>query len=142
MERYALSALCLGLFLLIHQSQCTNKVIFISFDGFRHDYLDMAKAKGINISAFEEIRSQGFQAIVNNVMTTLTFPSHFSMATGRNVENHGLVGNKFYDPETAKKYAYTNSNNNVEPEWFEYAGSEALWATNERHGYRSAVFSW
>nr|CDS33668.2 ectonucleotide pyrophosphatase:phosphodiesterase [Hymenolepis microstoma] len=142
MERCALSTLCLGLFLLIHQSTCTNKVIFISFDGFRHDYLDLAKEKGINISAFEEIRSQGFQARVNNVMITLTFPSHYAMATGRNVENHGLVGNEFHDPKTAKSYVYTNNSNNIEPEWFEYGGSEPLWATNERHGHRSSVFSW
>ncbi|VUZ46516.1 unnamed protein product [Hymenolepis diminuta] len=142
MERCVLSTLCLFIFLLVHQSQCTNKVIFISFDGFRHDYLDMAKKYGRNISAFEEIRSQGFQAKVNNVMVTLTFPSHYAMATGRNVENHGLVGNHFYDPSMKKTYSYTNNYDNIEPEWFEYGGSEPIWATNERHGHRSSVFEW
>ncbi|KAH9277624.1 Ectonucleotide pyrophosphatase/phosphodiesterase family member 5 [Echinococcus granulosus] len=89
---------CLFLFAFIYSTFCANKVLFISFDGFRHDYLDMAEKAGRNISAFKRIRDAGFQAEVQNVMITLTFPSHYAMATGRNVENHGLVGNDFYDP--------------------------------------------
>ncbi|KAL5106717.1 Bis 5'-adenosyl triphosphatase enpp4 [Taenia crassiceps] len=121
---------------------CKNKVIFISFDGFRHDYLDMAEKAGRNISAFKQVRESGFQAVVQNVMITLTFPSHYAMATGRNVENHGLVGNNFYDVEQGKKYNYKKSERNMESVWFEYGGAEPLWATNERHGGRSCVFQW
>ncbi|VDM18737.1 unnamed protein product, partial [Hydatigera taeniaeformis] len=112
---------------LVCSAYCTNKVLFISFDGFRHDYLDMAAEKGKNISAFKQIREAGFQAEVQNVMITLTFPSHYAMATGRNVENHGLVGNSFHDPETWASYYYTNSTNNIQSSWFEYAGAEPLW---------------
>uniref|UniRef100_A0A5K3F465 Ectonucleotide pyrophosphatase/phosphodiesterase family member 5-like n=1 Tax=Mesocestoides corti TaxID=53468 RepID=A0A5K3F465_MESCO len=123
-------------------SECTNKVIFVSFDGFRHDYLEMAAAKGRNISAFDHIRKQGFQAEVQNVMLTLTFPSHYAMATGRNVENHGLVGNKFFDERLNKSFKYKDPRRNMESDWFEYAGAEPLWQTNERHGHRSCVFQW
>lgn len=134
--------LCVLLTGLVHVSQCANKVIFISFDGFRYDYLDMAEEQDRNISAFKALREAGFQAEVQNVMSTLTFPSHFAMATGRYVENHGLVGNNFYDPIKNQFYSYTNNYRNAESDWFEYGDSEPLWATNERHGGRSCVFQW
>ncbi|CDS43587.1 ectonucleotide pyrophosphatase:phosphodiesterase [Echinococcus multilocularis] len=142
MLRYTLVGHCLLLLTFIYSTFCANKVLFISFDGFRHDYLDMAEKAGRNISAFKRIRGAGFQAEVQNVMITLTFPSHYAMATGRNVENHGLVGNNFYDPELGKKYSYKKSERNLESPWFEYAGAEPLWSTNERHGSRSCVFQW
>ena len=139
---YMPTALCLILLALLPISQCANKVIFISFDGFRYDYMDLAKLAGRNISALERIRDNGFQADVESVMLTLTFPSHYAMATGRTVENHGLVGNNFYDPDLNETYAYTNSEKNTQSMWFEYAGAEPLWVTNERHGGRSCVFQW
>nr|CUU97963.1 hypothetical transcript [Hymenolepis microstoma] len=136
--------LCLSILFVgfVQISQSAKKVIFISFDGFRHDYLDMAEEQGRNISAFKAIREQGFQAEVQNVMLTLTFPSHYAMATGRTVENHGLVGNNFFDPRYGLVYNYKNNEKNIQPMWFEYGGSEPLWKTNERHGGRSCVFQW
>lgn len=142
MMRCAIWGQCLLLLAFSFPSHCANKVIFISFDGFRHDYLEMAKAKGKNISAFEQLRNAGFQAVVQNVMVTLTFPSHYTMATGRNVENHGLVGNKFYDPDLRKSFSYKKTERNMESPWFEYGGAEPLWITNERHGGRSCVSQW
>ncbi|KAH9277641.1 Bis(5'-adenosyl)-triphosphatase enpp4 [Echinococcus granulosus] len=143
MLRYTLVGHCLLLLLtFIYSAYCANKVLFISFDGFRHDYLDMAEKAGRNISAFKRIRDAGFQAEVQNVMITLTFPSHYAMATGRNVENHGLVGNNFYDPVIDRKYNYKKTEKNIQSSWFEYADAEPLWSTNERHGSRSCVFQW
>ncbi|KAL5106607.1 Ectonucleotide pyrophosphatase/phosphodiesterase family member 5 [Taenia crassiceps] len=142
MERHMLLRQLTLLLTFTYSAYCANKVLFISFDGFRHDYLDMAEKAGRNISAFKQVRESGFQAVVQNVMITLTFPSHYAMATGRNVENHGLVGNNFYDPATDRKYNYKRTEKNVQSHWFEYGGAEPLWATNERHGGRSCVFQW
>ncbi|KAL5106672.1 Bis 5'-adenosyl triphosphatase ENPP4 [Taenia crassiceps] len=140
--RCAIWGQCLLLLILTYSAYCANKVLFISFDGFRHDYLDMAEKAGRNISAFKQVRESGFQAVVQNVMITLTFPSHYTMATGRYVENHGLVGNKFYDPDLQKSFSYKKPERNMESEWFEYGDAEPLWSTNERHGGRSCVFQW
>ncbi|KAM3185405.1 hypothetical protein ACTXT7_006451 [Hymenolepis weldensis] len=142
MLKYALLCLTLVFVGLIQISQSANKVIFISFDGFRYDYLDMAEKKGRNISAFKALREQGFQADVENVFVTLTFPSHYAMATGRTVENHGLVGNDFYDPKEELFYHYKDKVNNMESVWFDYGHSEPIWLTNERHGGKSCVFQW
>ncbi|VDO08908.1 unnamed protein product [Rodentolepis nana] len=136
--------LCLSILFvsLVQVSYGAKKVIFISFDGFRHDYLDMAEKEGRNISAFKAIREQGFQAEVQNVMLTLTFPSHYAMATGRTVENHGLVGNNFFDPRYGLAYNYKKNEKNIQSWWFEFGGAEPIWNTNERHGGRSCVVQW
>ncbi|KAL5106787.1 Bis 5'-adenosyl triphosphatase enpp4 [Taenia crassiceps] len=131
-------------FLLLLCSTCySQKVILISLDGFRHDYIEYALKNGKNVSAFQKIASQGFRGMqVQNVMVTLTFPSHFTLATGRTVEHHGLVGNTFWDPTTEENYKYTDSKKNLQPQWFTMNNNEQLWLTNQRNGGKSGVVYW
>ncbi len=125
------------------QTCLSSKVILVSLDGFRHDYIEMAKSHGYNVSAFEKITELGFRAMkVNNVMLSLTFPSHYSMATGRYTETHGLVGNSFWDPGFQARYKYTNSSINLESRWFEQNGNEPIWLTNQRLGHKSGLVYW
>ncbi|KAM3171077.1 hypothetical protein ACTXT7_017333, partial [Hymenolepis weldensis] len=120
-----------------------SKVILISFDGFRHDYLEMAKKNNKNISAFEYLESQGFRGMqVLSVMPSLTFPSHFTLATGRYTENHGLVGNTFYDPNFKDKYIYTNAEKQMESKWFTNNNNEPIWLSVQRNGGKSGVMYW
>ncbi|VDM22246.1 unnamed protein product [Hydatigera taeniaeformis] len=120
-----------------------QKVILVSLDGFRHDYIEYALQNGRNVSAFQKIAKQGFRGMqVQNVMVTLTFPSHFALATGRTVEHHGLVGNTFYDPDLKDYYKYTNSTKNLQPQWFTMNHNEQIWLTNQRNGGKSGVVYW
>ena len=42
------------------------------------------------------------------VFPTKTFPNHYSIATGMYVENHGLIGNQFFDKKLkCRKRQYT-----------------------------------
>lgn len=141
------SFLCLSTFFLllfflrpVWTSQ--SKVIVVSMDGFRHDYLDMAKAQGRNISAFEELYNRGFRARIKPVMPTITFPTHFATATGRYVEHHGIVNNQFYDPQLNESFSYKNSEDGRDPKWWNYNGDEPLWMTNERNGHKSCAYFW
>ncbi|VDM34835.1 unnamed protein product [Hydatigera taeniaeformis] len=120
-----------------------QKVILVSLDGFRHDYIEYALQNGRNVSAFQQIAKEGFRGMqVHSVMVTLTFPSHFTLATGRTVEHHGLVGNTFYDPDLKDYYKYTNSTKNLQPQWFTMNHNEQIWLTNQRNGGKSGVFYW
>nr|CDS33667.2 ectonucleotide pyrophosphatase:phosphodiesterase [Hymenolepis microstoma] len=120
-----------------------SKVILISFDGFRHDYIEMAKAQKRNVSAFEYLESQGFRGMeVLSVMPSLTFPSHFALATGRYTENHGLVGNTFYDSKLKDNYTYKNSEKQLESKWFSYNNNEPIWLSVKRHGGKCGVMYW
>nr|VZI39589.1 unnamed protein product [Spirometra erinaceieuropaei] len=118
------------------------KVVLVSLDGFRHDYIEMAKEKGRNVSAFEEIARDGFRAEVQNVFITITFPTHYSIATGRYVENHGLYNNQYRDPKFKESFSYKNATQQMDPKWLEYNNNEPIWLTNQRHGSRSCVFYW
>ncbi|BHF83060.1 Bis(5'-adenosyl)-triphosphatase enpp4 [Sparganum proliferum] len=119
-----------------------NKVILVSLDGFRWDYIEVAKNASRNVSAFEEIAAAGFRAEVKNVFTTITFPTHFSIATGRYVENHGLYNNKFYDPKLNRTFSMRETADALDPVFLNYNKNEPIWITNQRHGKRSCVFFW
>ncbi|VDP92529.1 unnamed protein product [Echinostoma caproni] len=119
-----------------------GKVLIISLDGFRHDYLELAKLAEINISAFKRIWNSGFRAMrVQNEFISRTGPNHFTIATGLHEESHGLVDNSFYDPHLNATFALTDTTQANDSRWFD-VGAEPIWVTNERHGYRSAVNAW
>ncbi|VDN11624.1 unnamed protein product [Dibothriocephalus latus] len=128
--------------LLLLCAFCNAKLILVSLDGFRHDYIEMAKKAGKRVEAFEEIAAAGFRAEVQNIFITITFPTHLAMATGRYVENHGLFDNDFYDPIFNETFSYKSAKNQMEDKWNNYNNNEPIWLTNQRHGNRSCVFNW
>ena len=71
------------------------------------------------------------------VFPTLTFPNHYSIATGLYPENHGLVGNDFPDQVRNKWYSLKNRES-VEDRWF--YGGEPIWVTAETQGMVAASF--
>lgn len=132
-----------AILLLLFATCYAQKVILISLDGFRHDYIEKALAANKNVSAFLKMTEKGFRAKeVESVMVSLTFPSHYSLATGRTVERHGLVGNTFWDPDLEDNYVYTDATKNMQPDWFIMNGNEPIWLTNQRMGGKSGVFYW
>ena len=64
-------------------------VILVSFDGFRHDYV--AKYNPPNFKNFIANGAQA-EAIIPS-FPSKTFPNHYSIVTGLNPGNHGLVDN-------------------------------------------------
>ena len=82
----------------------TNKqyVVMISLDGFRHDYIELHKAKHLNA-----IAKQGVRAVsMTPVYPSNTFPNHLSLVTGLLPKNHGIVNNRFYDKSRPKKEGF------------------------------------
>jgi predicted AlkP superfamily pyrophosphatase or phosphodiesterase len=65
--------------LLTPVTSLTEKVLLVSFDGFRWDYLDIVPG----LTNFPKFAKEGTLApYMNNTFTTLTFSTHYSMATG------------------------------------------------------------
>lgn len=58
---------------------------------------------------------------------SVTFPNHYSMATGLHPDHHGLVNNFFYAPDLDSVYVMGNPN----PAFF---GGEPIWNTAESRG--------
>ena len=65
-----------------------GRVLLISFDGFRYDYLDRASASLPNMREIAE--STGVRSELLNAFVTKTFPNHYTLATGLYEESHGM----------------------------------------------------
>ncbi|MEE3330646.1 MAG: ectonucleotide pyrophosphatase/phosphodiesterase [Myxococcota bacterium] len=106
------------------------RVILISLDGIRHDYLDRE-----GLPAFARLASEGAAAKrLLPVFPSITFPTHVSLATGAYPDVHGIVGNRFWDSERGEEYDYS-----AEANWLE---AEPIWIAAERQGIPAAVFFW
>ena len=61
-----------------HNLHTKQRVVLISFDGFRHDFVERH-----NLGAFKKFARRGVRSSsLKPVFTTKTFPNHFTMATG------------------------------------------------------------
>ncbi|KAJ3518809.1 hypothetical protein NM208_g14373 [Fusarium decemcellulare] len=70
---------------------------------------------------------------------SVTFPNHYTLATGLYPESHGIVSNTFWDPEFQAQFYYTDPNKSLDPKWW---GGEPFWVTAEKQGVRSAIHMW
>ena len=107
-------------------------VVLVSFDGFRHDYLARYDTPG-----FDRVADTGGGAdALIPVYPSLTFPSHYSIATGLYPEHHGIVGNRFFDPVRGEAYHYRNTATVQDGTWY---GGEPIWVTAETQGMVAAA---
>jgi predicted AlkP superfamily pyrophosphatase or phosphodiesterase len=110
-------------------------VILISADGFRHDLAD--KYHAINLQG---LRNRGVAAKgMIPSYPTLTFPNHYSIATGLYPAHHGLVDNTFYDPQKLQLYRIGNRQAVEDSSWY---GGTPLWVLAEQQQMISACFYW
>lgn len=150
------ASLCVvNLFDFCHSHSEHDLVLVISFDGFRWDYIQKAKAASKSTPNFDFLIQNGVSIKppggVKNTFTTLTFPNHYSLATGMYQENHGVVHNEMYDPDTNETFRMTPLQQRDAKWWnngSETGGPEPIWITNEKDGVgalykkRSGVYFW
>lgn len=133
--------LCI-LFLLIFTafgcSQTTKespKVLLISFDGFRADYLSKTETPNFDAIIAEGVTTEGMIP----VFPTKTFPNHYAIATGLYPQNNGLIANNMYDPEMNMRYSIGDREQVENPAWY---GGEPIWNTAEKNGVRAGTMFW
>jgi predicted AlkP superfamily pyrophosphatase or phosphodiesterase len=108
-------------------------LILVSIDGFRWDYMDRYPTPNMN-----RIAAAGSKAErLIPVFPTLTFPNHYTIATGLYPSHHGLVANYFPDRALNKWYSLKDRES-VENRWF-YSG-EPIWVTAETQGMVAAAY--
>ena len=128
------------LILFIVFSSCENHqddsyVLLISFDGFRADYLDWFDTPNMDRFIKKGVRAKGLIP----VFVSKTFPNHYSIATGMYAENHGLIGNHFYDAELDETYSLSDRSKVQDPKFY---GGEPIWVTAEKQGLKTASYFW
>ncbi len=107
----------------------------VSFDAFRHDYIDRFRPP-----AFLEVASRGVRASsLIPSFPSKTFPNHLTIATGLYPGHHGIVGNAFFDPSRRQWYRLNDTTAVRDSSW--YSG-EPIWVTAERAGVKSGVYFW
>ncbi|GJP51834.1 hypothetical protein CLOM_g10965 [Closterium sp. NIES-68] len=108
-------------------------VILVSLDGFRHGYHLKADTPNLNrLLAEGTFAEHGMLP----VFPSLTFPSHYSMATGLLPASHGIIANKFRNPANHSD-VFTPAT--IDPRWWL---GEPIWATVNRQGLRAATVFW
>lgn len=108
-------------------------VVLVSFDGFHPGYLER-----YDTPHFDRLAARGMRAAgLVSVFPSLTFPAHYSIATGMHPEAHGVVGNRFFDPARGAEFSYRRREDAQDGSWW---GGEPIWVTAETQGMVSAAF--
>ncbi len=89
-------------------------LILVSIDGFRWDYPDPGITPTLDRIAANGIRAQELVP----VFPTLTFPNHYSIATGLYPANHGLIGNRFPSKDRTKFYSLYDRDSVQDGSWY------------------------
>lgn len=114
------------------QSSSKTKLLLISFDGFRWDYVDRRP----DLKSFQYLRENGVKAdYLKAAFPTQTSPNHMSIATGQYVESHGVTHNCDYNisaGEVRSNWYSTLLNN----DWWDN-GAEPIWTTAVNQGLQS-----
>lgn len=117
------------------QSATAPYIILISFDGFRHDYVQKYDAPN-----FKKFISEGVSAeAMLPSYPSKTFPNHYSIVTGMYPNNHGLVDNNFYDSDLDIQYSIGNRKVVENPAFY---GGLPLWQLAQQNGMKSASYFW
>ncbi|KAG5952895.1 hypothetical protein E4U58_000601 [Claviceps cyperi] len=110
--------------------------IILSLDGFRADFLH----RGLTPRLSALIREGISPPYMTPSFPSLTFPNHYTLATGLYPEAHGIVGNSFWDPDLQAEFYYTDPARSLDPRW--WAAGEPFWISAEKQGIRAAVHMW
>ncbi len=117
------------------QQEPTPYVIMVSFDGFRHDYVENYNAPNFKAFIKEGVAAE---AMIPS-FPSKTFPNHYSLVTGLYPDHHGLVDNTFYDSELDLQYSIGNRERVENPAFY---GGLPLWQLVQQNGMKSASYFW
>ncbi len=110
-------------------------ILVVSFDGFRYDYTNLVDTPNFNDLAESGIKAESLIP----VFPSLTFPNHYSIATGSYSGSHYITSNTFFSKVLNQKYSLYDKNAVRDAKFYR---SEPIWVTAERQGIRTASFYW
>ena len=112
-----------------------NYVLLVSLDAFRWDYSKIYNTPNLNKLAKDGVKADR----MFSSFPTVTFPNHYSIATGLYPDHHGLINNSFSAPDLGLFYRMGDRTAVENPAFY---GGEPIWVTAEKQGIRSASFFW
>lgn len=112
-----------------------SKLLLVSFDGFRYDYLSKTDTPNFDALVKSGVISDGLIP----VFPSKTFPNYYAIATGLYPENNGFIGNSMYDSEMDRFFSMGDREQVENPEWY---GGEPIWNTVEKNGKKAGTMFW
>lgn len=109
--------------------------ILISLDGFRADFVN----RGLTPRLHAFIKEGVSPLYMLPSFPSVTFPNHYTLATGLYPESHGVVGNTFWDPTLKEEFYYTDPKRSMDPKWWL---GEPFWVTAQKQGLKTAIHMW
>lgn len=109
--------------------------IIFSLDGFRADFLKQGLTP--RLSSF--IKEGVSPLYMLPSFPSVTFPNHYTLATGLYPEAHGVVGNTFWDPTLKEEFYYTDPARSLDPKWWR---GEPFWVSAQKQGLKTAIHMW
>lgn len=112
-----------------------TKLLLISFDGFREDYLTKTYTPNFDLLTASGVIGEGLIP----VFPSKTFPNYYAIATGLYPENSGFIGNSMYDPKMNLSFSMGDREQVENPDWY---GGEPIWNTVEKNGLNAGTMFW
>jgi len=108
-------------------------VVLVSIDGFGSEFRDKTETP-----ALDELAATGISATsLVPVYPSLTFPNHYSIATGLYPAEHGLVANHFPPADGGSWYRMYDREAVRDGRWY---GGDPLWVVAEQNDMLTAAF--
>ncbi|XP_071326332.1 ectonucleotide pyrophosphatase/phosphodiesterase family member 7 [Trachinotus anak] len=117
----------------LSKAAARNKLLLISFDGFRWDYDQDVDTPNLDQLAVDGVKAK----YITPPMLTMTSPSHFTTITGRWVEDHEVVHNMMFNTSTNLKLPHKLTL--TKSQWWDN-GVLPLWITAQNQGLKTASF--
>ena len=111
-----------------------HRTVIISLDGCRWDYPEM-----YNTPFLDQLASEGIKAIMQPSFPSVTFPNHYTLATGLVPDHHGIIANSFLDKESGLTFSLGNLQTKKDPRFW---GGEPIWITAKKQGKKVGVVYW
>ncbi|KAM8809723.1 ectonucleotide pyrophosphatase/phosphodiesterase family member 5 isoform 1-T2 [Eudromia elegans] len=111
------------------------RVLLVSFDGFRWDYIYRVSTPNFRYAMKNGVHVKQ----VINVFITKTYPNHYTMVTGLYAESHGIVANEMYDPTLNATFSMNRMEIYNSKFWEE---AIPIWVTNQIQGHKSGAAMW
>ncbi|HEX6914535.1 MAG TPA: ectonucleotide pyrophosphatase/phosphodiesterase [Chitinophagaceae bacterium] len=108
-------------------------VILVSADAFRYDYAQKYHAANLLSLSARGVKAESMMPSYPSV----TFPNHYTIATGLYPSHHGIVYNRFYDRSRMESYGLSNREVVEDGSWY---GGIPLWVLAEQKGMLAAAY--
>lgn len=124
--------LLLSCFLFSTQTFASKRVLVVSWDGFRPDFLTSDTFKTPNT---RKLMNEGAYSLdLESVNPTVTYPNHTTMVTGVPSSVHGILSNTVFDSEKGPLAAWYWESDKIK--------TQPIWKQAHEEGKKTSILGW